>query len=340
MNISFRKVIVCLIILMATIFRHSSSAAQGQKTLEKQILAAQEKNKTKFSSGEMKYRFTVINQNYTPKVLESTVKWYRDNAFWSFKMIDPLKKTSENQKITPLTDIPEEYKLKLKDKLYTFNAKTNSLFLNRLVYPDRLDDTYFMFDVFPDSLGSRCCPPFHSNGRNWSELVGSNYQRLNPMSEISLEKASQDTIRQTRRDPSGGIGIIDFSLAHAGLPIRMEWMDANKPDSNSLNTYRWKKVGDIFVVEYHKFLRGDFRKSEADARENIEIEVDYMKLDGSVISISFGTLKAILPKDTILIDQIKNKTEPIFGTKIPTGLSESQLEKLSKELKSKGFGKE
>ena len=335
----YPKIMLCWVMTMAPCLFYPTISAQDQKLLENIIIDALEENRTKETGGEMRYRFTVTTKAFTPQILESTVRWNRDTAFWSYKLMSSIQKKMENKNPNSLEDLPVEYKLKLKDKLYTYNAKANQLHLNQLNYPDRLDSTYFMFDIFPESLGSRCCPPVHSNGKKWSDLVGSNYLRIVPMGNVTLERVSKDIIRQTRLDKTGGIGTIDFSLAHSGLPLRIEWRDRNDAESNSLFTYKWKKIANIYILEKCIILRGNHQKDGDNVRERIEFEAMSVNLSSGKTTMNFESLKELLPKNAIFLDHIRNRKIPLNANTNTSGLTDVQLQELSKEIMNKGFAK-
>lgn len=315
----------------------STGIADDLKAFEGILLDAQKANSSKIFGGTMKYKFTVVNQGSAPLVLDANVRWDQNNAFWTYKISDPdqIVAGSTGHKM-PVDAAPNEYKLKVKNQLYSYNAQSGQLHLNPFQYPDRLDSTYFMFDVFPESLGTRCCIPNHSTGRSWSDLVGSKYAGLFPNAKITMSRIPGDVLRQTRTDQSGATGIIDFSLAHSGLPVLIQWTDPNDANQNSLITFVWKKVGNVFVVEHYKSLQGDFRKKESDARKMIEFQADSITLSKSKMTMDFDGLKAILPKNTIFVDNIRQRRTPLHG-KFDASISEIKLNEYAEELEKKGF---
>lgn len=310
--------------------------ADDLKTFERLILDAQENNKSKFSGGTMKYKFTMTQMKRAPIVMMATTRWNKDQAFWSYQMSDPAALLGSPLYQKPVEQAPVEYLLKLNNLVYSYKATANVLMLREIKSRERVFASYYMFDVFPDTLGSKCCVPAHLTGRNWSELVGSNYAAMLPSAKITMERISSDVIRQTRKDDSGAIGTIDFSLSHAGLPVRMEFTDSNNPAQNGFNEFTWRKVADSFLLQQCKVIRGGTKDSEANAREVYEFIAESISLSNNPISMDFIALKSLLPKNTTFDDRVRNKVSKLDG-KSDKGISDKALDNLSDEVKSKGF---
>ncbi len=313
------------------------SSGRDISPFEDILIDAQEDNASKKFSGEMKYTFSFTNKGFSTQSLESNVRWsISGNALWTYKIIYQKRLAKDSPPPVSAAVGPTEYKLRIGNRLYNFTAATNQLHLNQIDNPNRKDSEFFMFDILPETFGSRCCPPFHPVGRKWSDFVGSRYAKLFPEASVSLEKVSGDIIRQTTRLPSGSIGTIDFSIENSGLPVRMDWTDPLKPESNSLEVYKWKKVVDKFVVEDCQVLRGNFKENLSQAKESYSFHAESIRPSSSGLNLSFENIRDLLPKNTVLVDHIRNRSTPLFG-KASSGLSDEKLDELSDKIRMEGF---
>ncbi len=320
----------------------AGSADREQELLERLILDAQTENQGKVSGGVMSYRITSksrLEGKKEPYVVDATVRWDRRKAFWTFKVSDPSSVLTDGLHLDPVQECRTEYALRTGDKVYLYNAYLNTL---HEIVADKLrymTDNQIL-DVFPETLGSRCCFPSQTTGRPWSEMTGSNYARLFANSTLKLERVSKSVIRQTLTDPTGTIATTDFSLEFSGYPIRMDFQDGTSSSQNVISTFEWMNSGGATVLKKFRIVRGDISRGEANARECHEFEARSFKSSKSELTFDFNALKALLPKNTKVVDHLRQKSYQI-DPKVPrdAGLTDDVLEKLGRDVKKEGFVK-
>ena len=321
-------------LLQATVF-----ADENQDLTTQILVEAQEKNRSKITGGEMSYRLSNKTGNSKAVVIDATVRWDKERAFWTYKLSDPSKTVTEGLHTSELKDSRTEYMLRVKDKLYSYNAYTNTL--HEMEF-DKIQRTnlFSFFDVFPDSLGDHCCFPFQSTGRLWSEMTGSRYLKLFPDSTLNLERISDSIIRQKLSSSNGSVSTTILSMEFSGYPIEIEYLDGETSSRHSLSKFEWMKTNGITVLNKFKIIRGDFRQGESAAKELIEFEVRSFKASKSNISFDISGLKSMLPKNTVVVDQIRNKSHPLFpSAKKKSGITDDVLDQIGQEIKKEGFVK-
>jgi hypothetical protein len=312
-------------------------ADENQDLLARILLDAQVENRSKINGGEMSYRLSNKIGNSKAVVIDATVKWDKERAFWTYKLSDPSKTVTEGLHTSELKDSRNEYMLRVKDKLYSYNAYTNTL--HEMEF-DKIRRTilFSYFDVFPDSLGDHCCFPFQWNGRLWYEMTGSKYRSLFPDSKYELERTSKNIIQQKLSTTSGMVSKMNFSLDFSGYPLEIEYLDGENSSRHSLSKFEWMKTNGITVLKKFKIIRGDFRQGESAAKEVIEFEVRSFKTSKSNFSFDLTELKSLLPKNTVVVDQIRNKSYPLFSTaKKQSGITDDALDRLGEEVKKEGL---
>jgi hypothetical protein len=312
-------------------------ADENQDLLARILLDAQVENRSKINGGEMSYRLSNKIGNSKAVVIDATVKWDKERAFWTYKLSDPSKTVTEGLHTSELKDSRTEYMLRVKDKLYSYNAYTNTL--HEMEFDKiRRTNLFSFFDVFPDSLGDHCCFPFQWNGRLWSEMTGSKYRSLFPDSKLELKRTSKNIIQQKLSTTSGMVSKMNFSLDFSGYPLEIEYLDGENSSRHSLSKFEWMKTNNITVLKKFKIIRGDFLIGESAAKELIEFETLSFKNSKSNFSFDLTGLKSLLPKNTVVVDQIRNKSYPLFSiAKKQSGITDDAIDRLGQEVKKEGF---
>jgi len=118
----------------------------------------------------------------------------------------------------------------------------------------------------------------------------------------------------------------------------MEFLNAMRPKESSKSLFEWQKINNVTVLKMCKIVRGDIRRGENDANEIFEFVATSINLSKSPLNFSFQSFSNLLPKNTLHVDQIRNKSRVINPTK-ESRISDKNLEKLSIEIQQKGFAK-
>lgn len=335
-----RMLILIVLVQHTSLNRSAIALTQNQEALlERIILDAQGENESKAPCGTMTYRIYRHVKEHEPVQFDATVRWDPDKAFSIFRLSDPSGLVGSVPRVAPIAEAVPEYMYQEKDKFYLYNHRSNTLFLSQLEYPQRSPSIYYLFDIYPRVVGSRCCLPNQSIGRKWSEMVGSAYARLSAESTLKLERLSDKIIRQTIEDRSGSTGTIDFSIEYSGYPVVMDYTDSNDPNLSKRSQYEWQKVGDVTVLRKCRIVIGDRRRPENEAQEIIEFETRSIALSKTRLAFDFNSLKALLPKNAKLMDRILKKSSRL-NPSVPqdsNGVSDQILDDLSRELRNKGL---
>lgn len=337
---SMRQVLISVVIASAFIQISPALEAkpEDQKLLERLILDAQEENRSKITGGEMVYHITGKIGKQEPVVFDATVRWDKTKAFWTYKISGNTTPVT-GKRSEPYPKNQAEYALRFKDKLYIYNAYTNCLHDISSGQMNRIPLSPYL-DVFPETLGSNCCFPFHSTGRPWAEMTGSNYARLSYKSTVVFERTSKSLIRQTLTDPTGTVATTDFSMEYSGYPIRMEYISSKSKRQNSMCAFDWIKSNGATVLKKFKIVRGDDRLSEKDALEVYEFDARSFRNSNTEVPFDLNALKSLLPKNTTIVDHIQQKSYPL-NPKEPASsrISDDALDRLGQEVKKEGFAK-
>lgn len=307
-------------------------------TLSRILIDAQNENSTKSINGEMKYRIRHSVQKKSIIDIEATARWDRKKIFWTFRLSDPSNSISDKFHQKPVEEATNEYMFQTGERIYIFNAYSNTLHETKFEYPRNTSPHYYLFDVLPNTMGRRCCPPFQALGREWSDLVGTNYSRIFPKSKISMENIENTLIRQTRIDENGSKGIIDFSLNFSGYPVRMEFTDVTNKKANTKSIFTWQNQAGVTILKSCRILRGNNLEDESNAQEKFEFDVLSLVISKTNLDFDIQSLKRLLPKNAILVDHIKNKSTPINPTD-KKRISERVLNQLADQIKEEGLVK-
>jgi len=167
---------------------YSKLNASDLATLTRILVDAQSENATRVMGGQMDYRIKHILKDKNQVEIESKVRWDSQKAFWTFKIFDSSAGVVGKYHDKPLSSAVPEFMFQQGNSLFSFNAHSNTLFETKFEYPNQTSSIFYLFDVLPKTLGQKCCPPFQAQGREWSDLVGSNYSRTLSGTEIKMEK--------------------------------------------------------------------------------------------------------------------------------------------------------
>jgi hypothetical protein len=274
--------------------------------------------------------------------IEGTVTWQGESRLWVYRLSEPSGRVlmSDWSWSAPLSEASTQYRLETKNHLYSYDSHKNMLAIYRKKVNDRFSTTHLL-DVLPKHHWYRCYPPHHTSGegRPWAEMIGPSptWASKGQVYEISREG---DLITQVRRDPDGGVQRMTFSMAYGGRPTEFRYERAGERRIVRQGTYTWSKHSDgLYTLKHYRLTSDD---SQAPEKGTYIYWADFKNIrlgpNTAGKPLRFETLVSLLPPDTIVQDHERNRAYPL--NKGYSGVSQTQFESLSSELRSRGFLKE
>lgn len=302
------------------------------------IKDAQATNAALVVSGSAKFKVKLELEGKRAVEARGTFSWGGQNGFWVFNFSDPDGVFgNRGYHEAPVHDAPTEYMLVNADRLYTYDSRKNTLFINRIRGRDQISPEFALFDLFPDSLWYRCCAPHHhSGGRPWRDMFGSSSPASRPDSTHEMTATGSRTYRYTRKDPSVGVMEADFSLELAGSPTATKYTPASPKAAASQSEYAWTRLPGGAVVlkscEATEARPGD----PSSVAERFTLEIEILKVDKAVARSKFlpAELEKLLPGNTKVVDHVTNRSYPLHRD---SGPPPDRLKDLSEELKGGGL---
>ncbi len=301
------------------------------------IKDAQISNAAHLNQGKFRYNITYTIGDKEPIHFESTFFWKSDNAFWAYKYSDPENSISRNHEQL-LEESPVHYRFIYEDIFYAYSYIHKKIFVDKPEHRNSYSTAYFLFDVFPETNWSRCCQPYHSSGRPWTEIIGPNSPVVSPGDTSRFDRIDAQTYRLVREYSDGGLMEVDFSLDLAGSPtfFRGTAGPGSRSQSKTIR-YQWERQDGGAVV-----LRGCeatwYGKGGSDeVVEVYKLEIDEVDVETPVPDSRFrlATLAKMVPPDTLVSNHITNESyyvDPSFQRS-----TTDQLDSLSEKLRKRGF---
>lgn len=319
------------------IYPHQGATADDSTVLTNLLNDARIHNLSHFNQGRMLYSITHGTRGKRPVHIKATVTWTGNTAMWVYAISDPDKLVTGNSAYgKAIEDCPTEYMLMTNNQLFLYNGITNRLHIYRHNYPTDVVSHFYLFDVFPKTMWSTCCPPFQAIGRNWSDMIGKNYESLTPGSKVEMIRQGPDEIRQIKTESNGSITELTFSLKFSGNITNLKRLSKSRPDDSESASFEWQKLTrDVTALQGLTIVRGEPGQDGTKAKETFELKVEECSLSKPT-EITFDVLKSLLPRDTIVQNHIQNKSYLLFPESRPQP-SEAYFTKAIEELKTKGF---
>ncbi len=299
---------------------------------------AQSTNAAAFPRGLMSFEVTLrLSKPKDPIKLVGTLIWDEDSAFWTYKISDPDKQvTGTWDRKLPVEQSRTEYLLLSKQKLYSYNAYTNTLFVDPF---EKLRDGgagFFLWALIPRWHWYHCCPPHHVDGRLWLDMIGPQSRALHPNSKLTVERLENGQFRQIRDDGAIGQLVILFSPAVGGNVVGSTYKSKRSNGRDRRGTYTWHKLDDgrcfLESCEFTNFAPG--RPTEVEEEYQLKITSFEPDPDTSESRISLDALKGFLPRDTKVHDRVIGKRYALFPS---ARQNAGAFDSFSAELRSRGF---
>lgn len=297
---------------------------------------AQVTNQAKLQRG-----FTRMSITYNPGIggedilILCEVTWDKDKSLQKFKLHGPAGAVlGRDDVVKPLADQQYDVILSTGREILWYVPSQGVVLLHNSADNIPIDG---LLHFSPRDLWVKCCPPGSgTHGRPWQEMLGLKaVGKAGEESVIEFQLAENQVVRQTRRDPGGGVLTMDFSLAQGGNVVAMDYQGPKSRGGYHKSTYQWKRLGDAYVLENCKHVKqyaADIAKSiGVTSLETYSLHVEECKLgpvDGKLLSKQ--DFLGSLPPETKLIDRAKNTVTPLRKSDAP---SEEQFDALSTKLK-------
>jgi len=302
------------------------------------IMDAQATNAALVASGSAKFQSRLEMEGRRAVEARGTFAWRGQDGLWVFKFSDPDGVFSRKEDyIEPVDDAPTEYMLVNEDRLRTYSSKKNALFINRIVKRSQTTPGFRLFDLFPDSLWYRCCPPHQTEGRPWKDMFGPNSPASRPNSAHEISATGPRTYRFTRRDPDVGVMETDVSLQLAGHVTATKYTPSSPRVEATRVEYVWERLpGGAVVLKSCEATRarpGD--PSSVAVRFAVELEI--LKVGKAAVARSTflpSEFEKLLPENTKVVDHVANRSYPLHPD---SGPPPDRLKDLSEELKDGGL---
>ncbi len=197
-----------------------------------------------------------------PVEIRAEVQWRDDAYLAKVKVSDPYNIVLGRAGVDrPLDQRPWELMANDGKKSYVYAAHRNVLEVRDLANQTCPP----LLQVHPRVLSTTCCPP--TIGRPWTEMVGLlPASPSKPPSTLEFEEVEPGRIKQTRRDPDGGVLEIVFSLDDCGYPVSFRYTNAEKSRSPLRQlTLRWRKIGDACILADYESISKLGGKAEDEA---------------------------------------------------------------------------
>jgi hypothetical protein len=192
----------------------------------------------------------------------------------------------------------------------------------------------------PMDLWMKCCPPQGAGGRPWREMIGlTAVGKDGARSELEFKQLEGGLVKQTRRDPGGGVMEMTFSMDQGGNVVETSYTHPDASRGYSKGFYKWRRVGKAFILEScsidKKFSDAEAKLLNVAAPQKYSLNVREANI-GPVDDKIFSKARflATLPVDTKVLDHVKNTSYPVRPKALPT---EDQFRSLSEELKTQSI---
>lgn len=327
-----------MVVLLFGLLTATNMAAVDQAIVE-MIKDAIATNAALVRSGTTNFDVSQTVIGSRPTRVKGTFSWRGNDGLWTFRLTDPESfATGRGTYSQDIAEAPVEFMLLSGNKLYSYDAKSNSLHLYEFKGRNQALSSFFLFDLFPTTLWERCCPPLRGEGRSWTEMIGPNSPASQANSTHELTRISPTVYRHIRVDPDTGTLRSDYSLDFAGYVIANDYDCLPQQGRSTHVRYQWQRIGRAVVLKHC-----DTKRMSPDDPNRVEAvytaQFDQTDVATPVPSskFSFDDFIKLLPRNTMVNNHITNKTYPLHKS---SGLPDELLQELVKKARSGGLSKE
>lgn len=325
-----------LLVLLTTT---AACTMEGEADWAEILRDAQVTNQAKLQRG-----FTRMSITYNPGtgaddiLIHCEVTWDKDKSLQKFKLHGPAGSVLGRDDVAkPLSDQQYDEILSTGREILWYVPSQGVVQLSSAADDIPIDG---LLHFSPRDLWTKCCPPGSgAHGRPWQEMLGLKaVGKAGEESIIEFKRADHQIIRQTRRDPGGGVLTMDFSLDQGGNVVAMNYKGPKSRGGYDKSTYRWKRLGDAYVLEsceHVKQYAADIAKTiGVTSLQTYSLHVEECKLgtiDGKLLSKQ--VFLDLLPPKTKLVDRSKNSVTILRKSDERAPPSEEQFDALTRDLK-------